>query len=389
MRMAPVLAPVKNDPKTCPSVLVVDDEPMLMEMMNDIVGPQVKCRFVAARDIGEAKRILASQPIQLMLADVNLPDGDGMSLLSVLREQQPEASAIVITGEPTLERAIGAIRAGAWDFMPKPFNAQQMTDRVKTALQRQALLSRKEKRLDRLKDAVRRLNDARKVVSRKVDLLCNDLVTAYGELSKQLEDVRTQDSFRKVLSQARDLEQMLCHAMDWLLRQVGYSNIAIWLAADPNDFQLGAYMKYTTPGDRQLTEAMRNGLIPMTNRKGFVHLSAEEARAVLTPAELQHLTGQTLMSVNCTYLGEGLGMITLFRDESRPFTDEDAAALKSIAPIFANLLASVVKDQEEYDAETQAEYDDEARDDEDEEPRKKRDKKDSADWWKRGEPPPF
>lgn len=95
------------------------------------------------------------------------------------------------------------------------------------------------------------------------------------------------------------------------------------------------------------------------------------------------------MSVNCTYLGEGLGMITLFRDESRPFTDEDAAALKSIAPIFANLLASVVKDQEEYDAETQAEYDDEARDDEDEEPRKKRDKKDSADWWKRGEPPPF
>lgn len=387
MRMAPVLAPIQTDRKTCPSVLVVDDEPMLMEMMNDLVGPQVNCRFVAAHDIREAKRILASEPIQLVLADVHLPDGDGMSLLSHLREHHPEASAIVITGQPTLERAIGAIRAGAWDFMPKPFNAQQLTDRVKTALERQAVALRKEKRLGRLKDAVRRLNDARKVVSRKVDLLCNDLVTAYGELSKQLEDVRTQDGFRKVLGEAKDLEQMLCHAMDWLLKQVGYSNIAIWLAADPNDFQLGAYMKYTIPGEQALTEALRNGLIPMTNRKGLVHLSGEEAETALTPAELKHLAGQTVLSVNCTYLGEALGMITLFRDDERPFSDDDVAAVKSIGPIFANLLASVVKEQEEFEADAQSENP--ADDDRDDDHPKKQRSDRNDDWWKRGEPPPF
>ena len=68
-------------------------------------------------------------------------------------------------------------------------------------------------------------------MSKKVDLLCNDLSTAYGELSKQLDTVRTQEGFRKLLGEAKDLEQMLCHAMDWLLRQVGYCNIGIWLAS--------------------------------------------------------------------------------------------------------------------------------------------------------------
>ncbi len=61
-------------------------------------------------------------------------------------------------------------------------------------------------------------------------MLCNDLVTAYGELSRQFDGVRNQESFRKTCDGAKDLEQLLCHAMDWLLRQVGYSNVAVWLA---------------------------------------------------------------------------------------------------------------------------------------------------------------
>ena len=112
-----------------------------------------------------------------------------------------------------------------------------------------------------LRDAVRRLNDTRKTVSRKVDLLCNDLVSAYGELSRELDSVRTQEMFRKYIAQAQDLEQLLCHAMDWILRQLGYCNIAIWLSADDAAFQLGAYMKYTIAGEQPLVDALRDGLV--------------------------------------------------------------------------------------------------------------------------------
>ena len=70
------------------------------------------------------------------------------------------------------------------------------------------------------------------MVSKKVDLLCNDLIAAYGELSRQLEAVRTTEAFRGAISAIADLEQLLCHTMDWLLRQMGYANVAIWLASD-------------------------------------------------------------------------------------------------------------------------------------------------------------
>jgi response regulator of citrate/malate metabolism len=392
--MMTVMEP-QSSTRTRPKVLIVDDEPVLMEMINDLIAPHLPCKLIAAADLHEARELIARERIELLVADVHLPDGDGTSLLSELREQQPDASAIVITGAPTIEGAITALRAGALDFMPKPFNADQLRQRIEMALQRQAMGARKEKRLNRLQDAVKRLSEARKTVSKKVDLLCNDLVTAYGELSKQLEDVRTQDSFRKYLQQAKDLEQMLCHGMDWLLKQMGYANIAIWLAADEGDFQLGAYMKYTVPGERQLTEAMRSSVVPMTIRKGFVHMNAEEADEALTPAELEFLADSGVLSVSCTYLGEALGVITLFRDEKQPFTDEQAVVLKSIAPIFAGMLASVVKEADDFAAQTQAEYadeDDEPQQDEEsntideERPRKK---DDDADWWKRGGQPPF
>jgi len=93
------------------------------------------------------------------------------------------------------------------------------------ALDRQAFSARQEKRFGKLRDAVRRLNESRRLISKKVDILCNDLVSAYGELSRQLDGVRTQEGFRKYVEKAKDLEQLLCHAMDWMLRQMGYANV--------------------------------------------------------------------------------------------------------------------------------------------------------------------
>lgn len=381
-----------------PRILVVDDEPHLVELVGDVVGTGLSCVILNARTIAEARKLLATEPIELLVTDVNLPDGDGTTLLATLRQKQPHASAIVITGEPSVDRAIMALRDGALDFLPKPFTAKILQERVKRALAQQAILAKKEKRLERLRVAVKRLNEARRVVSKKVDLLCNDLITAYGELSKQLDGVRTQESFRKLLAEAKDLEQLLCHAMDWMLRQLGYSNVAVWLASEESEFQLGAYMKYTTAGSPQLTDAMKNGIVPMISRESFLHLSADEAKKVLTAEELKHMSGQTVLGISCTYLGESLASVILFRDAASPFTDEDAAALKAISSIFATALASSVRGSEASDEEAETEthdgdgnnpfFDNTLESDEPKE-KPKKPKKDDADWWKRGEAPPF
>lgn len=390
----------KKLPLPGPRVLIVDDEPNLIEAIGDVVGPRgMGCRIITAATLAQARKILTTQGIELMVADVHLPDGDGMSLLPALRQHQPNAAAIVMTGSPSVDGAISALRGGAADFVPKPFSNTQLVERVKKALERQAIMARQERRFGKLRDAVRRLNESRRIISKKVDLLCNDLVSAYGELSRQLDGVRTQEGFRKYIANARDLEQLLCHSMDWMLRQMGYANVAVWLSAEDGEFQLGAYMKYTVPGETMLTDALKRVLLPKVARDGFVRTRGDELGDKLTPQELSFVKGQDVVAVNCTYLGESLAALVFFRDAKGPFTEDDEALLKQVSPIFAVSLASVVRGSES-DADGEGKP---GRDGADDSPffdgtgengktnkkKPKKENRDAADWWKRGEDPPF
>ena len=368
-------------------VLVVDDELDVLEMFQDLIVPQIHCRVVTAASLTEARRVLVSEAVALLIADVQLPDGSGTGLLEDLRLTSPEAGVIFMTAKPTVEQTLFAWRHGALDYLSKPFNTQQMTQHVSEALHRQAIASRDHRRLSRLKSAVRGLNKSRRTVTQKVDLLCNDLVSAYGEIAEQMQDVRIQESFRKACTSAKDMEQMLCHAMDWLLKEAGYANIAIWLSGEPTEFELGAYMKYTIAGEKKVTAALQSALVQSTVREGFVHFSDSELQQLLKPAEQKVLANQTVMSAACTYLGEALGVVMLFRDGKCPFKEEDAAMLKRIAPIFATMLAQAVRPSDSQDASGPAE-DNGYWSDEPKEPKKNK-KPDPADWWKNGQPPPF
>ena len=358
-----------------------------------MLGRNLDCRLLTASTYAQADRLLQDQPIDLLIADLLLPDGSGDDLLGLLHQRQPRAAAVVITGAPTLDTAVAALRHGAADFLAKPFTAEQFLHCIRTVLHRQAAAAKNESRIDRLRDAVRRLNESRKLVSKKVDLLCNDLINAYGDLSRQLDTVRISESFRGAIHAADDLEQMLCHAMDWMLRQIGYANVAIWLASEPG-FQLGAYMKYTIPGDPPLIEAMRGGLLTMIAREGMVHLSPTEVGQKLTAEEARLLKDQTVLGAHCTYLGESLAQIVMFREATKPFTGADIATLRTIGPVFAVTLATMVR-QDADDADDPNDnpfYDGGAiMDDEDDSPPRKprKRRKDDADWWKRGEEPPF
>jgi len=367
-----------------PRVLIVEDEQSLAELIGEAIGRSLHCRLNVVNSVREARRLLATEPIEVLVTDVRLPDGDGISLVKSLRRNQPLSSSIVISGSPSVDTAIAALRWGASDFLAKPFTMDTLLDGVRKALTRQAVVAREDRRFDRLREAVKRLNSARRQVSRKVDLLCNDLVGAYGDLAKQLDIVRTTESFRAACHSANDLEQLLCHAMDWMLRQLGYSNLAIWLAAD-DDFHLGAYMKYSIPGEPKLTDAMKHGLVPLTNQKGLIRLEGETLRPALSDAEKPLLSDQAVLGCGCTYLGETIATMILFRDARNPFTDEQESIVRSLAPVFSLALASIVRGPQQPDGND----DDRPFGDNDHDSRPGDNTRDEGDWWKTGQPPPF
>lgn len=372
-------------------VLVVDCERGTGRMCTDVCATLPDCEVTTAKNLAEARKLLENQSFSLLVADIKLPDGRGLSLLPDLRKSSPHAGVVVTGKGAGLEDVIDAMRSGANDFVPKPYTSNQLAERINNALTRQDLLARNDRKIARLREAVRKLSEARKMVTRKVDLLCNDLVGAYGELSRQVDTVRTTEDFRKLCENAKDLEQLLCHVMDWIMRRVGYANIAVFLAGGEGEgtsgFQLGAYVKYTIPSSPELTTAIRDGLVARAGREGFVRMTADEAARNLTAAELRHLRGQALIAANCTYLGESLATVVLFRDGVSAFTNEDAETFRAIAPVFAIALAGQVKVNDEAGPADSAPEEDNT-DPGPSGPGKKEDKSD-ADWWKRGEAPPF
>jgi DNA-binding response OmpR family regulator len=364
--MAPTQPTAKKTIKTTlPALLVVDAAPSLAATVNAL-ATEIRCRVLQASSLRQARAILAKENVELLLTDTRLPDGDGLSLLPVLKKRCASATALITSDSPNVDDLIEALRHGAVDFIPKSAPRQQLSQRLKSALERHRQAIRVERRIDRLTDTVKRLNEAKQLVGKKVDLLCNDLVQAYGELSRQMDSVRIQEDFRKCIEQAKDLEQLLCHAMDWMMRRLGYANIAVWLMAGEGNFELAAYVKYSLSSETSLVEAMKSGLVPQTLRHTCIHLSGAEARNHLTPAELSHLAGQALLSTTCAYLGETLAVVTLFREETSPFTAEDAATLRMIAPLLAAALGSM----------THA-------------PQAEEPAADDSDWWKNGSAPPF
>jgi hypothetical protein len=175
-----------------------------------------------------------------------------------------------------------------------------------------------------------------------------------------------------------------CARMDWLLRQVGYCNIGIWLASAEHDLQLGAFMKYTIAAEPPLMEALQKNLLKLTMRRGFVRLGAADLKATLTSGELKYLAEQEVLAINCTYLGESLAVMALFRDHNTPFSTDDVAAIKTMSPLFALSLARAVKINETENDEPPHDGNQPPSSD-----NTKPKKKDPADWWKTGEAPPF
>src|SRR6185437_813421 len=114
-----------------PIVLVVDDEPEMIELFRDIIGAEVGCRLHVARSMTEARKLMQKHPIDLIVADVCLPDGSGIDLLEELRLTRPAAGAMFMTGQPSVNDTVFALRHGVLDYLPKPFSAMHACEQLK------------------------------------------------------------------------------------------------------------------------------------------------------------------------------------------------------------------------------------------------------------------
>lgn len=114
-------------------ILVVDDEPDVGDAIADLLraaGYEVE----TSNDSVAAVRLISTGSYDLIVSDIMMPGLTGLELLSAIKAHRPSPEVILVTGYSTRERAMEAVELGAFAYLEKPFDSEDLLGRVKPAL---------------------------------------------------------------------------------------------------------------------------------------------------------------------------------------------------------------------------------------------------------------
>ncbi len=120
-----------NKPKN--QILIVDDEPDIREVLELTLG-RMNLETRSASNIDEARHLLEDYKFDLCLTDMRLPDGNGIELVRHIQDKHPYLPVAVITAFGNMETAVAALKAGAFDFVSKPLDLNDLRNIVRSAL---------------------------------------------------------------------------------------------------------------------------------------------------------------------------------------------------------------------------------------------------------------
>ncbi|MCH8019009.1 sigma-54-dependent Fis family transcriptional regulator, partial [candidate division KSB1 bacterium] len=143
----------------------------------------------------EEVKMLARTPVDIVLSDLKMPDGDGLELLRALKKNKSNTEVILITGYGTVEAAVEAMKEGAYDFITKPFKKAVILSTIERAIERQSLEQEnkylkaqlgKETVSDEIIGKSQALRDVLDMVERVAPLTSTVLITGASGTGKEL-----------------------------------------------------------------------------------------------------------------------------------------------------------------------------------------------------------
>jgi DNA-binding NtrC family response regulator len=125
------------------NILIIDDDRIILDSLCEFLSLE-GFQTSGAETFKSALTKLQEEDFRLVITDVNLPDGDGLELVDIVRKGHPQTVVVVITGYGTIESAVKAIKRGAYDYLTKPIIDDELRLAVERAIKQQSLMSENE-----------------------------------------------------------------------------------------------------------------------------------------------------------------------------------------------------------------------------------------------------
>lgn len=140
-------------------ILVADDDEIARDVVASILGKE-GYSVTAARDGHEAISVLGRERVELVITDLRMPGADGFDVLRFALQQDPDRAVVILTAYGTLDTTLEAMDAGAFDYLTKPFKAQEILLLAERAFRRAVLISENRAFRDILRSTYRDLGQA-------------------------------------------------------------------------------------------------------------------------------------------------------------------------------------------------------------------------------------
>ncbi len=137
--------------KSKPRILIIDDEPDMLSACAKILTA-LGCVPVPVSDPSFAVRILKEDYFDIIFCDLLMPGQDGMEILEVCRNLAPDTPVIIFTAYGTIDRAVSAMKAGAFDFIEKPFEAEDLKIIIEKGMRQRNLYLERNNLIRQLED---------------------------------------------------------------------------------------------------------------------------------------------------------------------------------------------------------------------------------------------
>jgi response regulator RpfG family c-di-GMP phosphodiesterase len=186
------------------SILIVDDEEPIRRLLTTCLDPNYTC--ITAASAEEATTLLEAGTFSLVLSDIRMPGASGLELCQLVRRMSPETVVIMVSGMTDISFAVEAMRQGAFDYITKPFDLQQIQMVVDRALRYQALAEAKSRYEQSLEETVRARTTELRTLNENLNVMLETLYTNYRatlrSLAKALEarDVETRGHSDRVVA---------------------------------------------------------------------------------------------------------------------------------------------------------------------------------------------
>jgi signal transduction histidine kinase/DNA-binding response OmpR family regulator len=170
-------------------VLVVDDEPSVVEVFREFLASQGYDLHVAQSG-EEALQVIPSLRPDIVLTDINLPGVSGLEVMRFAKGRDPEVAVIVVTGYASASTAIDALRQGAYDYVTKPFDLDEVHQIVERAIANRRLKDINRQLVEELSRKNEILRRHEQQLSERVNLATRQMRTLYdvgNEISASLE----------------------------------------------------------------------------------------------------------------------------------------------------------------------------------------------------------